>query len=314
MGSTNTKTQIEVKTWPQGESHEMRTNPFTRDLAFVSYQRDEKLSLGKADPKIIDSTLNDEFELTEKYGGFVDAERKKYSDRPDCCLTDNNFIFENNVLYTCHPFTKKLTSDFCDQYFIKTCLNENSNHPKCKTWIRSVVEQKRPMFNTLFDLASKEEYYNEELTKIFITALRDFQSPENNFNEYADAILNSYNETIKKEYKCAFSSENIKKQNINTPKECWYKECVLSPTFKLLTENIYKRKLCRLTICDVDIKNLNIGTNEVMIVCNNKFNNFSINIDADEPRKESEVAFFVPTFLNTLFPVLLIFSFLFLKI
>lgn len=315
MGVNTSKLNIESKIWKKSYFHENYTNNFDRNLALVSYQNNEYLSLGKINIDIFKQQFGDEFVLLNT-DGFYDAYRYKYSDKPNCCLIEDTFFIDNNYqTNSCNPNVHTFNSNICDKVLFETCLSKD--HFKCKAWIRSVVEQKKHIyFDEVLNFIKKEENRNLDITEVFINALYDFSTNENNYNNIINSIINSYSLQIKeKDYKCAFPSEEIIKleKSLQTPKECWYKECVLSPTHKLLSSNYYKRSQCSITICDINIKELKISNNKIDIICiNNKKNN--VNIINNPIKYDKENIIHIPTYLNTIFPMMFVLSLLFLKV
>lgn len=317
MGNSSTSLNVETKIWPKSFSHENYTNNFDRNLALVSYETNEYLSLGKIDTDVFKQQFGDEFFL-KNTGGFFDAYRKSYSNDPKCCLIQETYFIDDKYkINSCSPSVHTFNSDLCDDVLYKTCIVEaNVKHFKCKPWIRSVVERQTKYFKNIKEYAQKEENRNSEITQVFMVALYDFNNDTNNYLDIIDSIINSYSEKIKKnEYNCAFPSDNIlnEEKKINTPKECWYKDCVLAPVYKLKSENLYKRKQCTLTICDINIKNLNIGNNKIEIICQNKFDQ-QINLKNIAIKADKDTYFYIPTFYNNILPLLFILSFLFIKI
>lgn len=320
MGSSNsTDVKIDHYVWPEGQSHEIESNIINREKALISYEKDEKLSFGKTEPSIIRDIYNDDFLLTPKGQNYVDGERKHYAGPEKCCLIDLNYYKENNKIYTCDRSAQTFNSDFCDDVLFKTCILDLQNHHKCVAWIQSAVERNNKYVNAIMDLSFKPEflqYRSHEYMQAFLSSLRNYASEYNNYNNMADNILNSYPEQIKyNEYKCAFSQDNINNQEkeIQTYKECWYKECVLSPVYKLKTENINKRRNCTISICDINIKDLKINNQDIQISCKNKFTNQTIDITDIALTKDKENLFFIPTFNNTVAPLLFLLFFIYFK-
>lgn len=316
MGGNTSSYKIESKVWKKSYFHENFTNNFDRNLALVAYQNNEYLSLGKINTDIFKQQFGDEFALLNTQG-FYDAYRYKYSDKPDCCLIENTFFIDNNYqINSCNPKVHTFNSNLCDKVLFDTCLTQS--HFKCKAWIRSVVElKKNKYFDDVLNFIKKEENRKLDITEVFINALYDFATYENNYNNIIDSIINSYSDEVKKkEYKCAYPTEEIIKleKYTQTPKECWYKECVLSPTHKLLSSNYYKRSQCHITICDINIKELKISNNKVEIICiNNK--KYNVDLLKNNPIKyDKEDIIRVPTYLNTVLPLLLMLSLLFIKV
>lgn len=317
MGNNAVKYNIESKIWSKAYTHEYTTNPLERTNAISSYSKNSLLSLGKTDKEKINKRLNGEFELIEKGWGYIDAERKSYSIKKECCLTDKDFISEDGIIFTCDPIVKVLdATSYCDDVLSELCYNQLltkdkilDTFNKCPVWIKSTVAKNKPILQYLLSVLADEDYISHEFTKTLLNSLREFATSENNFNLIADKIINSYSSVTKKKYyKCAFSPENIvlseREQRVN--KECWYKECVLAETYKLLTENIKKRKECVVTICDINIKNLDIGNNDLKIICQNKFNKNKIEIEDIPIIKDQETPFFIPTYINVLIPLFIL--------
>lgn len=314
MGGNSTTLKIESKVWKKSFFHENYTNNFDRDLALVAYQKNEYLSLGKINIDLFKQQFGDEFAL-KSTDGFYDAYRQSYSTNKKCCLIEETyFVDENYKINSCDPQVHTFNSNLCDETLYETCLSQN--HFKCKSWIRSVVElHKMPYFDNILNFI--KENRNNELSEYFIDALYDFANDKNKYYDIVDSIINSYPKEVKnKEYTCAFPSSNIinLEKELGTPKECWYKDCVLSPTHKLLSSNYYKRSQCHITICDINVKNLNISNNKIEIICKNTNNN-KVNLLYKNPvNTDKEDIIYIPTYLNTVFPLLIILSLLFIKV
>lgn len=328
MGQGQGKYEVSTRIRQRAITHENRTTLLNRTQSLSSYERDEKLSLGKGDVNIFSKRLNDELLLTNKGSGYVDAERKRYAniiDVPECCLTSLEQINKNGVIFTCDPITKDLdSSSACDSILLSNCLQSltagkevNSN---CNKWIKGVVKNNKSFLNDISYILSKEEIRNHPLVITFINSLREYNSSTNNYNKISDTIINSYSQQIKKnEYKCAYPSEEIieSENKEGIAKECWYKECVLSPEYKLLTENIFKRKECAFTICDINIKNIQIGNNDIQIICKNQYNRnnkFDIKDNPINQDLKMLTPFFIPDHKNITIPFLITLFILFLGI
>lgn len=311
MGSNSTKYKIEPKIWQKGYDHEFKTQVLERTRAITVYEKNEKLSLGKADLKKTAEKFNNEFNLIDKGWGYIDATRNNYSNKDECCFIDSNYFTENNIIFTCDPLLKNFnTKSYCDDVIHNICneqlLNNTNNYKNCPIWIKSVVANNKKNLSQLISTLSNELYADHIYTQTLINSLREFSTVENNFDFIADKIINSYSEELKKtKYKCAFSPENIilteQEQRLN--KECWYKECVFSQEYLLLSENIKKRKECVLTICDINIKNLNISNNDIKIICQNKFNKNRIDLTQAAFFQDQITPFFIPTYINTVVPI-----------
>lgn len=317
MGGNNTKINIQHKIWPRANSHEIYSNIFFRTMSLISYDIGEYLSFGKTDLETIRDRFNNEFDLIEKNQGFVDGKRQTYDTSDTCCFIKENYFIKENIIHSCNPTTYTFNSNTCDTALYNLCIVSKGTNFKCEPWIRSVVQRKISLFDNVLEFCSKEENRNHNFTKIFLTSLRDFDN-DNNYNQIADNILNSYSIDIRNtEYKCAFSNNEVNNIQLTNPiliKECWYKECVLSPVFKLLTENIIRRQLCKITICDINIHELNISNNEVEIICNNKFDKTTIDVKSLPFRIDQDQLFYIPAFNNTILPLLVVLSILFIKI
>jgi hypothetical protein len=316
MGGESSTLKVDSKVWKKAYFHENNVKPFENNLAIVSHENNEYLSIGKIDPKLFKSLYGDEFEL-KNTNNFYDIYRKSYSNEVNCCLINKTYYTNSDYkIKSCDPNVHTFNSNLCDYVFKDLCLQ--SEHPKCKAWVRSVVELNKPYFNDILRYISEEDNRNKEITQVFINALYDFSNNKNNYLEIIDNILNSYSDTIKtNEYKCAFPPTEILdlEKRLKTPRECWYKECVLSPTHKLLSGNYYKRSQCHITICDINIKNLQISNNKIEIICNNSKNKIKQNLLYTNPLQTDKTdIIFIPTYLNTILPLLLILSILFIKI
>jgi hypothetical protein len=313
-GSSSSTLNIDHKVWPTGITHETNTKIFNREAAMSSYLPNERLSFGKIDPEILKYLYNDKFFIIDKGQNYLDGYRTSYSDVPECCTTNNTFIKKYNVILSCSDDTKTFNNDFCDDTMYKTCTM--STNSKCNSWIRSQVQRKGKYFNAIKKLAFDEKLRSNEYIISFIEALRDFATDTNGYNGIADEILDSYSDYVKNtEYKCAFPSVSIieKEKNIQTPRECWYKDCSLAPQHKLKLESLKKREMCNITICDININSLNMSTQDIQIICKNKYNNQTIDVSKNNPLKDDmETIFFIPEFKNTLFPIYILFSLCFL--
>lgn len=313
MGGNNTTLEIDHRVWESGVSHETSSKIFNREKALSSYMIDEKLSFGKVDKDILKKLFDDNFQIIEKGEDYIDGVRKKYTNMIDCCTKDVIFEKDMNVVLSCSNDTKTFNNDFCDDTMYQLCTKERND--KCKAWITSQVQRRGKYFNDLLLIASMQEKRSDEYVIAFLEAMRNFNTDSNNYNNNVDNILNSYSETIQKnEYKCSFPSFAIieKEKELQTAKECWYKECVLSPLYKLKTENIKKRNLCSVTICDIDIKKLDMSVQDLQILCKNKYNNKRFDIKDNPVQEDIYNIFFIPEFKNTLLPIYIIFSICFL--
>lgn len=320
MGGSNSVLNVESHVWPKAESHEIYTTVFERSISLVSYEPNEFLSFGKLDLNYFEKNFPGEFVLEKKGINYYDGKRKKYSDEvlEKCCLDNDTYKTINDGLRTCPVDTQTFNSNVCDDIMYNTCFEKNISNKNCTLWIRNVAQYyKIKYFNKVKAFVSKEENRNHPFTQIFFESLRDYNNASNNYNFIVDEIIDSYSNSIKfKEYKCAFPPNYIleqEKDNNSTPRECWYKECVLSPLYKLKTENIYKKKICNTQICDIKIDSININANDIIIKCLNKYNNKKItNLSDNIPFKlDNEDLFYVPGFINTALPFFIIFLFLF---
>lgn len=320
MGGSTSYLNIESRAWKKNKSHEIYTNVYDRNLSLVSYQPDEYLSFGKFNLDFLKNNFPNEFKIEEKGWNFYDGKRINYDTSiiEPCCLGYETYKIKDGGTRSCHVDTQTFNTNVCDHVLYDTCFVKRDYKKKCPAWIRNVVELRKPAyFNLVKDFASKESNRKHAYTQVFLESLRDYNNNVNNYNYMADNILNSYSNDVKfNEYKCAFPPTHIlnaEQENNSTPKECWYKECVLSPAYKLKSENLYKNKLCNVQICDIKIENLNISNNEITIQCANKYNSKKIeNFEEKIPYKiDQEELFFVPTFINTVIPFFIIFLFLF---
>lgn len=311
MGGKNTKFDIEYKTWPKYETHESRTNIYERDASIPSYQKNEKLSFGHAAHEIIQRRFNNEFSITDKGNSLHDGVRKTYSDNPDCCLIEDVYIISNNVIATCDPFTKNLNSTYCDNILYNECVVKKGNNVKCKPWVRSVVQYAKPIFLNVLPALAEEKERNNPLTIEMINALRDFATDTNTFNDIADKIILNYsNDILINEYKCIFPPTNIRRienTRINVPRECWYRECALAPSHKLLKENLKMRRVCRITSCNIDIAKLEITDNDIAISCQNVYSEQRFDIQNNNAlRIDQPDLFYIPSLQTTFIPLFLL--------
>lgn len=303
--------EIEIKTWPEGTWVEKEIPISARNSNINTYQNNELLSFGRTDLQFLKKKYGNDFLYIDKGQNFFDGKRNDYSDPSMCCLTDINFITTNNgVNISCGDYTKNFSNSFCDNIMFTEVKNYSTN-PKCESWIRSVVERQSKYFNQLYNFFSNPSLRNKEHFIFFMNALRDFATEKNNYNNLADEIILNYSDEIKnREYKCAFPSSEIiqKEKNSHTPKECFYKECVLTPRHKLLYSNIVQRERCTNTVCDIDIKKLNMNTQDLQIICKNKFQKNKLEKIEVSLDKDSKDLFFIPTFQNTLLPLFFLLS------
>lgn len=323
MGNGQTSYKVEYKRWPKRETHERTTNYLGRTESLSSYKPGEKLSFGKVNEQILKRRFPDEFKLISKGWGYVDGERRSYTSNEDFCLTELKYFMQDGVLKTVNPAVKQMSSfAYCDDVYWKKCFpnwdvsSADSFDPylfeKCQVWIKSVVSYQKFYFNRIYKLLEKESVRNHPFTITFINALREFAATNNNYDRLADEILAAYSLAVREsEYKCSFPSEIIinKEREINVPRECWYKDCAISPEHKLLTENIIKRRQCVINICDINIENLNVGNNEILITCQNKFEGMKINVDNLPFRVDQKTPFFIPTYVNSVLPILVMLFF-----
>lgn len=314
MGGTNSVIKIDHRIWPAGDSHETYSSIFNREDALNSYNRKDRLSFGKVDPNLLKQLYNDNFSIINKGQNYYDGARYKYDNEPECCTSTQPYIKKFNVIVSCSNDTKTFETDRCDDVMYPVCTNERNE--KCKAWIGMQIERKGKYFNKIVEKFSNVDLRNDPYTIVVLESLRTFATENNGYDLIADQILNSYPSDIQNtEYKCAFPSSYIikKEEDLQTPKECWYKECVLSPVHKLRLSNIRRRDMCTFTVCDIDIKQLNMSVQDLQIICKNKYTKKSINIANSDPiRKDKENIFFIPEFKNTILPIYIIFSLCFL--
>lgn len=307
MGGTNSSIQYRV--WPKGTSKETTSSIFDRRMAIPSYREDELLSLGTCNIDIFNTMFDRNFQVLDKGQNYSDAKRGKYSDNEKCCLTTPMTNEDNGVIFSCSSDTKKFTNTFCDEILREKCVVPDGN-VNCPVWIRASVQRNNEVTLNLFTRYAMD-HFDDPYSKAFIIALRDFAADSNNFNEVADNILSSYSDQIKNDsLKCAFPSKNIldNEERINTPIECWYRECVITTLDKLLTKNIIKRNECVISVCDVNISKLNISNQDILISCKNQFKKTSIDIVNNPIKKDLDTNFFIPDVRNTTIPILFLFG------
>lgn len=303
--------------WTPGQTYETYLDLFNREKSLTTYTTDDKVAFGKYEPSIIENVFRNEFNLQSKGENYIDGKRVNYADPTKCCLINEKYYMENNMIYTCKRESQNYDSNYCNNVLFDHCFNNMSNSEKsekCKVWLKKQVEIKSDFFDKILNIVKIENLRNHEYTQLFLTFLREFHTSENNYNQLADSILDSYSNQIKyNEYKCAFPSNNIINEETKNDivRECWYKECAFAPIYKLKTENIYKRKLCNITICDINISQLNISNQDIYISCKNKFTQKNINIVDIALKKDIENIFFVPE-LHTFIPFFVFFFLLFL--
>lgn len=317
MGGKNS-VQFVTHVYPKGESHESFTNIFQREKAFVSYQEDERLSFGKCNSERLRKMFENTFTLIPK-DGYIDGARNSYSPNTECCFNKYLYSKTGDHIQICPIHTKNYNSDGCDETMYQSCFFDNKHlNNYCTLWIRSMAQLRisSSVFSKMLTFFSNPNNYNHKYISAFITALRDFADEKNNYNFLVDEILNNYSDEIKKEFPCAFPSKYIieKEKELKLNKECWYKECVLSPIHKLKTSNIQNRDLCQITICDININQLNMNTQDIKIICNNKFTKNQIDIEKNNPIiQDIDNFFFIPTFKNVLLPTFTLLFFIYLK-
>lgn len=324
MGGT-TSLSIDSKIWKQGVSHEMSANFWSSYEGLASAEKGEYKSIGVS---IVPTNQLLEFDI-EKVDNFSNVKRKSYITKDNsyfnnCCLQEMLYTLDDNQLLTCDPDCKNYAGNGCDAVLANACINSLSeispntvNTDRCRAWIRSVVERKGENFNDLLTFFRKEEIRQDPLTIEFISALRYFANDTNNYNNIADNIIENYSEEVKKsEYKCAFSPDNIlfqAKTIVDTPKECWYKECALSPKYKLLSSNILNQQKCQISICSINMDQIDVSNNNILITCKNEYTNQNFDIENKNPAKTDakKKDFYIPSFLNTAIPLIYISSLVF---
>lgn len=307
MGGT--QSSIQHRVWPKGTSSESFSSIFDRRIAIPSYEEDELLSLGTCDINIFNTMFNTNFQVFSKGQSYYDAERNKYSDNEECCLTTPMTNTDSGVIFSCSSDTKRFTNTFCDEALRKKCINPDGN-VNCPVWIRASIQRNNTETINLFTTYAKK-YFDDPYSKAFIIALRDFATDNNGFNDIADSILNSYSDEIKSNsLKCAFPSRDIldNEEKINTAIECWYRECVITTLDKLITKNIIRRNECVISVCDINISQLNMDNQDIMITCKNQFKQSSIDIENNPIKKDMKNMFFIPDARNTTFPLLFLFG------
>lgn len=308
MGN-NSSVEIDVKTWPQGTWSEKELPVTTRNKNINTYHENELISFGRTNIDFLKKKYGNDFIFTDKGQNFFDGVRNDYTDPVSCCLTNTNFTVTNDgVNISCGDYTKNFNNDFCDITMYEE-VRKNSQNPKCLTWIRAIVQRNSAYVKILANLFRVSEMRNSDYLICFMNALRDFATEKNGYNNLADEIILGYSDEIKKEeYKCAFSSYDIleKQKMSQTPKECFYRECVISPRHKLLYANLKQRERCTNTVCDIDIKNLQMSKQELQIICKNKFQQNRLETLEISTNKDIKDIFFVPTFQNTLLPLFLL--------
>lgn len=239
------------------------------------YEYNQRVPIGINNSDILNK-LVPEYGIKNKPGKMIELERKSYL-APDslCCIYDDRYAWINNdnnistpsfnnTLLTCHPSTIKVgENNICDDVLYNQCLiNKNIDIlGKCEVWLDGVLKR----YSTSKDMVNKINNYmtsrcnndinNHVYCKYWLSSIRLSGNPD--FEYIADSIIT--NQFDKKEFKCAFPPEYIlKENNILEPLECWYRECVLSANWKLLTKNITVKNTCSLTDCNISIGSLNI--------------------------------------------------------
>jgi len=324
MGAGQSTYEINYKRWPKRETHERTTNYLNRTASLSTYKPGEKLSFGKSNTEILKKRFPEEFAFTDKGWGYVDGERTSYTTDERFCLLEIKYLFVDGVMRTANPATQHMVStSYCDKVIYDKCFPNNIAvlesdidpflFQKCQVWIKSIVAYQKIFFYEIYQILKKENVRNHPFTITFINTLREFAATNNNYDQLANDILTAYSLAIREsEYKCAFPPELVakKEKEINTPRECWYKDCAITSEYKLLSENIIKRRQCVINICDINIDNLNIGNNEILITCQNKYEGGKIDVESLPFRVDQQTPFFIPTYVNSVLPILVMLFFL----
>lgn len=323
MGSSTTKEEVKIDTtaWPLGTSDEYTSNFFFRTKALLTYKDFELLSFGRFKDDVIQNKFNTEFYVNAKKDDLNDGYRKTSLGKTDkCCFIDENYYIEDGKYYTCEPRLKNISSSTCEKTILDYCINNMNEHKICNTWIKSMAEKGRLSQSSFQVMVEKflrsYEYIDHEYYKTFIIALREYATVYNNFNSLIDSHIQNIPYSLRHKYKCAFAPEEILQEEkiINTSKECWYKECVFSPVYKLKSENLFNRKTCNILLCDININSLNISKQDIHISCKNTFKSNSVDIKNTPLNKDMEIDIFIPTFKNSILPLIILGFLMFIKI
>lgn len=293
------------------------------------FEKKEQVAIGVGTSKESDYSFLNEFKVNFKQGKLIDLERiEYYGEKRICCLEDfkHYWLDENGSivhepdtkgkLCSCDPLARALGYDsYCDEIMEEVCLEDNTEveyKTKCKTWFVN-LPQRIEKFNEVSDKMFKNCKENIEygFCKDWINSLRDVNNED--LNSLADTILKSQNNKIKAKLKCAFPPQYILNDELKTltAKECWYKYCIDAENWELLTINLYKKNLCHMYECNINIMNiLNISDiSDIKILCRNKSVVQNINEMNTILKEESKFNMFLVTKYDILFLFFLLFLF-----
>lgn len=283
------------------------------------YNTEDTVSIG-INSDTITSSLK-EFNPVKKPNRLIELKRNDYiGDKKRCCLNDEKFYWLDDkgndtnpslssTLYTCNPRSHSVGFDaYCDDVMIEECIDKENYNKKCQVWIHNLILRQNTFENVINKMYNKcISNVNNMYCKDLLETIRYYNYQR--FNEFADTILESQKD--KTDLKCAFPPKYIENEELKTlsSKECWYKECVDSELWKLLTKNIYKRNLCQLYECNINIYDLNtVDQSEIKIICKNKDIIETQNTVKDVLKSESNYNMF----LITKFDIFVIFILLFI--
>lgn len=324
--------EIHTRYWGVNVTQEMQISYAEILNTLYTAEIDDRIAIGQyaTDPN---SYMNvPEFNPIIKPGGYAELHRKSYLG-PDeiCCLqnirygwvdANNNISSEANLsktLLTCDPTTIQVGySNICDVPLYNTCIvNKNQEYKgKCNVWLNGLFKRWQVDYSIIASINKEmsehcSKNYKNDNCDIWLSAIRNGTNSE--YYNIADNVL--YAQTDKSELTCAFPPEYIVRQSneINTPKECWYRACAFSPNYLLLTENINNKNNCLLSECNININNLNIVSNtELSIICKNQVIYRSSKEQSIIIQEEAEFnRFLIPNY-TVYFILILIFIFMFI--
>lgn len=252
------------------------------------FGKEDKISIGVGSREPGFFKFIDEYKVNRKIDSLIDLKREKYNgDKRYCCLNKKKHYWLNSkgektdepsvkkILYTCDPGSRAIGYDiYCDDVMFEACVEKKDYEHRefCSVWFDNLEYRKPEMLKVSNRMAldCKDNIEGTPYCKEWMESLRKMNDEE--LNMVADTVLKS--QIDKSSLKCAFPPIRIKKEELKviTSKECWYKECIDTETWKLLTENIYRRNQCHMYECNVSINNILqfSDKSEIKIICRNK--------------------------------------------
>lgn len=153
-----------------------------------------------------------------------------------CCLTQ-----AEDALFSCEPFSKKDTSNTCDQFFQKNCIDVNSESLYCNKTLERIVALSNDYQykNVLQDYYSK---YKHDIAKmrVLLRIMRTKATRNNGLDAFADEILvdlHKYGMNLK----CAMNESHLS--------ACVRPECVLEDREFLSASNLRELETCKNSLC-----------------------------------------------------------------